>query len=192
MNTDKGRARCLSRLNPLALLGGLLALAGCTGLPSGLTAVRDFDVTRFYGTWYSIMRLDHSFERGMTNVRATYQPREDGTVSVLNRGWNPRTCRWSSISGTARFREGPNVGSFSVRLGAPIEGGLHIIALDTEDYQWALASGPTRGYLWILSRTPTMPDEQRHALMRMARDFGFPVENLVRVDQSDPPVCERG
>jgi apolipoprotein D and lipocalin family protein len=179
-------------LNPLALLGGLLALAGCTGLPSGLTAVRDFDVTRFYGTWYSIMRLDHSFERGMTNVRATYQPREDGTVSVLNRGWNPRTCRWSSISGTARFREGPNVGSFSVRLGAPIEGGLHIIALDTEDYQWALASGPTRGYLWILSRTPTMPDEQRHALMRMARDFGFPVENLVRVDQSDPPVCERG
>ncbi|SDE86834.1 lipocalin family protein [Rhodospira trueperi] len=192
MNIDKGRARWLPRLNPLALLGGLLALAGCTGLPSGLTAVRDFDVTRFYGTWYSIMRLDHSFERGMTNVRATYQPRDDGTVAVLNRGWNPRTCRWSTISGTARFREGPDVASFGVTLGAPIEGGLHIIALDTEDYQWALASGPTRGYLWILSRTPTMPDEQRHALMRRARDFGFPVENLVRVDQSDPPVCERG
>jgi 16S rRNA U516 pseudouridylate synthase RsuA-like enzyme len=37
-----------------------------------------------------------------------------------------------------------------------------------------------------------MPDEQRHALMRMARDFGFPVEDLIRVDHSDPPVCERG
>jgi len=182
----------LPRFRPLALLAGLFALAGCTGLPSGLSAVRDFDVTRFAGTWYAIMRLDHAFERGMTNTRATYGLRDDGTVSVYNRGWNPRRCAWSSVTGTARFREGPDVASFKVTLGSPIAGGLHIIALDKENYQWALASGPTRGYLWILSRSPNMPDEQRKDLMRMARDFGFPVEELVRVDQTEPPPCKSG
>jgi len=31
-----------------------------------------FDINRYQGVWYEIMRLDHSFERGLTNVTATY------------------------------------------------------------------------------------------------------------------------
>ncbi len=44
----------------------LLATAGCTGVPDGIAPVRPFDAARFQGTWYEVMRLDHSFERGLT------------------------------------------------------------------------------------------------------------------------------
>ena len=60
-------------------------LAGCTGRPDGIEPVSPFDINRYKGVWYEIMRLDHSFERGLTNVTATYDLRDDGTVGVLTR-----------------------------------------------------------------------------------------------------------
>ena len=53
-----------------------LLLAGCTSLPQGVEPVRPFDASRYLGTWYEIARLDHSFERGLEQVSATY--REQG------------------------------------------------------------------------------------------------------------------
>ena len=44
------------------------------GKPDGVEAVQPFDAQRYKGEWFKIMRLDHSFERGLTNVTATYAP----------------------------------------------------------------------------------------------------------------------
>jgi apolipoprotein D and lipocalin family protein len=43
---------------------------------------------------------------------------------------------------------------------------------------------PSRDYLWILSRTPTLPDEIYEMLVDQAREKGYPVENLRRTDQA--------
>lgn len=181
-------ARWLSR----SVWGGLLLLAatGCTGVPDGVTPVSGFEVDRFTGTWHEIMRLDHPFEGDLTNVSATYRLNDDGTVAVLNRGWDPEACAWRSIRGTAEFLRGPDTGSFAVTLNSPIPGSLHVIALDHEDYAWAMTSGPTRDFLWILSREPDMPRDLRVRLMRTARDLGYPVEDFILVDQSEP-ACAR-
>jgi apolipoprotein D and lipocalin family protein len=72
------------KLFALCLLS--LLLAGCTGMPVGVRPVTDFQLDRYLGTWYEIARLDHSFERGLTDVSATYSRRPDGGVDVLNRG----------------------------------------------------------------------------------------------------------
>jgi len=47
-----------------------LLLGGCTGIPDGITPVRDFQLDRYLGKWYEIARLDHSFERGVSDVSA--------------------------------------------------------------------------------------------------------------------------
>ena len=59
----------------------ILALAACMGRPAGVEPVSGFNILHYQGTWYEIMRLDHSFERGLTNVTATYTLRDDGTVA---------------------------------------------------------------------------------------------------------------
>jgi apolipoprotein D and lipocalin family protein len=56
-------------------------LAGCAGKPDGVDPVRPFDVQRYAGEWFEIMRLDHRFERGLTNVTATYTLREAPSAS---------------------------------------------------------------------------------------------------------------
>ena len=62
-----------------------MLLTNCTGKPDGIEPVRPFDIQRYKGEWFEIMRLDHSFERGLTNVTATYTLHDDGSVGVLNR-----------------------------------------------------------------------------------------------------------
>ncbi|MBX9760863.1 MAG: lipocalin family protein [Beijerinckiaceae bacterium] len=167
-----------------------LLLAACTGVPMGVEPVRSFDLARYTGKWHAIMRLDHSFERGLTNVTALYTPQGD-SVRVDNRGLDRAACRWREISGTARLIGQPDVGSLAVSFYPPLAAGYHVIELDRRGYQWALVSGPTRDYLWILARKPELSAETRRQLVARAASLGYPVERLQMVDHS-PPACANG
>jgi apolipoprotein D and lipocalin family protein len=171
-------------------IAACLFLAACTGVPPGVEPVRNFDLARYKGEWRSIMRLDHPFERGLTNVSAIYTPQGSG-VRVDNRGFDRNACRWREISGTARPLGSPDVGSLSVSFFPPLAAGYHVIDLDRRGYQWALVSGPTRDYLWILARRPDLPADIRRKLVAKAASLGYPVERLQLVDHS-PVACATG
>ena len=168
----------------VALVAALVLLVGCTGRPNGVEPVSPFDINRYQGVWYEIMRLDHSFERGLTNVTATYNLRDDGTVGVLNRGFDRDKCRWKEANGTTKFQGEKTVASLSVTFFWPFAGGYHVFALDEDDYGYALVAGPSHGYLWVLARQPNLPVKIRNYLVGRAREHGFPTDNLILVDHS--------
>nr|WP_200193011.1 lipocalin family protein [Halorhodospira abdelmalekii] len=167
----------------------MLVLAACTGAPSGVEPVSGFEPERYTGKWYEIKRLDHRFERGLSHVTAEYEARDDGTIGVLNRGFDTGACKWRSIEGTARFREGPDVASLRVVFFWPLAGGYHVIALD-DNYEWAMVSGPNRNYLWILARTPEIEESVLETLVAKAAGLDFAVDELVRVDHTGAPTEE--
>lgn len=162
------------------LLAAALLLAGCTGIPDGVTPVRGFKVDRYLGTWYEIARLDHSFERGLVDVSATYQTRPDGGIDVLNRGYDPAKKTWRDAKGIAYFLGSPDIASLKVSFFGPFYGGYHVIALDP-DYRWAMISGPSHKYFWILARTPVLPDDVLNNLLQIAHTAGFDLNGLIRV-----------
>ncbi|MEM7144110.1 MAG: lipocalin family protein [Verrucomicrobiota bacterium] len=162
-------------------LSAAALLSACTSPPDGITPVTGFDGERYLGKWYEIARLDHSFERGLSNVTAEYGNADDGTFTVRNRGYKDATNEWDEIEGTARFLGDPSVGSLEVKVGAPFYGGYHIIALDKENYQYALVSGPTRSYLWLLARTPNLDPTVQQKLIDQANAEGFNTNNLILV-----------
>lgn len=161
----------------------MLVLGGCVSLPDGVHPVRGFDLSRYLGHWYEIARLDHSFERGLTHVTADYRLRDDGRVRVVNRGYNPEEGRWETAEGVAEFVGPPDVGRLKVSFFGPFYGAYTIIALDKAHYDTALVCGPDRSYLWILARQPRLDPAVYQALVARARALGFPVEELIRVDQ---------
>lgn len=163
-----------------------LLLAGCTGHPDTVEPVRNFDISRYEGVWYEIMRLDHSFERGLTNVTATYTLRKDGAVDVLNRGFDPKNCRWKEARGVARFQGDKTVASLSVTFFWPFSGGYHVFALDEKDYRYAMVSGPSNNYLWILARKPELSADVTNRLINIAGRRKFPVDDLIVVDHKKP------
>ena len=64
----------------------IMLLAGCMGIPRGVTVVDNFSLDRFLGTWYEVARIDTSFEKDLEQVSALYTLAEDGSVKVLNKG----------------------------------------------------------------------------------------------------------
>lgn len=159
-----------------------LAMSGCsTAPPEGLTSVTPFDVNRYLGKWFEIARLDHSFERGLTDVSATYSLKPDGSLEVINRGFNTKKDEWKSATGRALFTGSQNQGSLKVSFFGPFYGGYHVLALDQTGYQWALVAGPDRDYLWILARTKTLAPDIRDQLVTQAKKMGFATDKLIWV-----------
>jgi apolipoprotein D and lipocalin family protein len=197
MYTNRGipfpkRSRFVSNIALPIFALFVLLLGGCTGKPAGIGPVTPFDINRYSGKWFEIMRLDHRFERGLTNVTANYTLRDDGSVDVLNRGFDAKSCRWKETDGRAVFQGDPDVASLSVTFFWPFAGGYHVFALDEKDYAWAAVSGPSRSYLWILARRPDLPSGTRDRIVEKARILGFPVEDLILVDHGKPDCAPGG
>ena len=161
----------------------ILLLISCTNVPSGLEPVTGFDLDRYLGKWYEIARLDHSFERNLSNVSARYTESEKGGIDVVNRGFNTESGEWEKIEGRAYFIGQKDIGSLKVSFFGPFYGGYHVIALDEENYQYAMIAGPSRKYLWILSRDKTLDEKILSTLVTKARNWGFDTDDLIRVSQ---------
>lgn len=169
----------------LATAFGLLPLlAGCLGYPDTVQPVSGFDLPRYLGTWYEIARLDHSFERGLTDVSAEYTLREDGGVRVRNRGYSPLSAAWKEAIGKAYFVEGTDRGYLKVSFFGPFYGSYVVFALDADNY--AFVCGPNRSYLWLLARNPEVPAELKSRFVEQARSFGFDVSQLIWVSHTPP------
>ena len=163
----------------------LLVLAvlatGCTGVPDGVETVEGFELDRYLGTWYEVARLDHRFERGLTNVTANYSMLDDGGVRVVNRG-RSADGEWEDAEGKAYFVDRPDAGRLKVSFFGPFYGGYNIVELDKDGYQYALVVGPDRDYLWILARQPDLDDTILQRLVARARELNFPVDELIYVE----------
>jgi apolipoprotein D and lipocalin family protein len=166
----------------LAVLGGLNACS--TMPPDGVTAVTPFDLNRYEGKWYEIARLDHAFERGLQDVNASYRRKPDGSVEVINRGFDRERNEWRQAAGRALFTGDTNTASLKVSFFGPFYGGYHVVALDQQHYRWAMVVGPSGDYLWILAREKTLPADIRERLLNQARQLGVDIRQLIWVDQA--------
>ncbi|MBT1062274.1 lipocalin family protein [Bowmanella sp. Y26] len=170
-------------MRTLLLLLSLWGLSSCTGMPDRVKPVKGFELNRYLGSWYEIARLDHSFEAGLSQVTANYSMREDGGVSVLNRGFSADENTWREAEGKAYFVEDSDTGYLKVSFFGPFYGSYVIFELDKQNYQYAFVSGPDTDYLWLLARTPQVEPEVIDKFEQMAKDRGFNTDQLIYVDQ---------
>jgi apolipoprotein D and lipocalin family protein len=169
----------------ISLLGlvSLFSFTGCSNIPEGAVAVTPFDKAKYLGKWYEIARLDFKFERDLNNTTANYSVNEDGTIKVVNRGFNYKTNEWKEAIGIAKFRETDDVAKLKVSFFGPFYSGYNVIALDSE-YKYALVAGKSTDYLWILSRQTTIPDDVKQNYLKIAGDLGYKTADLVWVEHT--------
>ncbi|MGW8229343.1 MAG: lipocalin family protein [Gammaproteobacteria bacterium] len=158
-----------------------LSLTGCVGAPNNVQPVKNFELQRYLGTWYEIARLDHSFERDLQQVTATYSLHDDGGIRVVNKGFNPKKNKWKEAIGKAYFVGDSDIGQLKVSFFGPFYGGYNIIELDKVNYQYALVCGPNLSYLWILARRPELNKSILERLVAKANSLGFATDQLIFV-----------
>jgi apolipoprotein D and lipocalin family protein len=166
----------------------LLMLAGCVKIPPGVEPIANFDAQRYMGQWYEVARLDHRFERGLSEVTAYYELKPNGKILVTNRGWNASKQKWQQAQGRAYQVGESGNGLLKVSFFGPFFGAYVIAELDTLSYQYSLVTGPNHSYMWILARNPVLEDEVRTMLLARAKAMGFKVEDLIWVEHGDHTV----
>jgi apolipoprotein D and lipocalin family protein len=164
-----------------------LLLVACSGVPRGLHPVTNFDLEKYLGHWIEIARLDHSFERGLSDVTADYRKLPDGRIEVINRGFDAKKNKWKEVKGVARFQGKSDVASLEVSFFGPVYGAYNVVVLDSQ-YRYAVVAGPSRKYLWILARDRQIDPETLAVLVDRARGLGFATEKLIYVDHLNTPI----
>lgn len=170
-------------IHPLILgtLIGVTAASTPASLPNRPVAA--LDIARYAGTWHEIAHLPLFFQRKcIDTITATYTPREDGTLAVRNAC---RTIKGMDASDGVARRMDTSSGALKVRF-APawlawlpvVWADYWVIELDS-DYRWAVVGSPSRKYLWVLSREPSMPASRFRAIRDRAQARGYPVDRLI-------------
>ena len=160
----------------------LIGFMSCNTIPEGVTAVKSFDKNRYLGKWYEIARFDFRFEKDLNTTTAAYSVNEDGSIKVLNQGYNTQTGKWVKAEGKAKFVGKEDVAMLKVSFFGPFYAGYNVIALDAE-YQYALVAGQSRDYLWILSRNTSLPEDIKIKYLKIAQDAGFDTTRLLWIKQ---------
>lgn len=168
----------------IASLMAVLVLSACSTprTPEGVQPVTGFDVDRYTGHWHEVARIENSFERGLSEATATYTRNADNTLKVVNRGYDPVRKQWKEAEGRAEFVDSPDRAALRVSFFGPFYGGYNVVALD-ENYQWAMVVGSSTDYVWVLSRTPSLPWHVREHLLERAKAMGVDTGKLVWADR---------
>lgn len=172
----------MRKLMLFVVMAAMVSLVGCSsmGVPKGITPVSHFDTQRYLGEWYEIARLEHSFEKGLSDITATYSLRDDGGINVLNRGYDAEKDEWRAAQGRAYPVGSPAIAHLKVSFFRPFYGSYIIFGLD-KDYRYSFVTGPDKSYLWLLSRSPRVPDELLDKFIREASELGFDTDKLIYV-----------
>lgn len=148
------------------------------GLPPVQT-VAHVDLARYIGVWYEISSFPQSFQEGCTATTASYTLREDGDVDVLNR------CRRGALYGEetsslgrARVVDSATNAQLEVSFFRPFWGDYWIIDL-ADDYSYAVVGHPGRDYLWVLSRTPNLPETTYAGILGRLEAQNYETSRLV-------------
>ena len=154
------------------------------------------DLARYAGLWYEIARYPLPFDEDAVAVTATYTLNANGTVGVLNQGRigtldGPPT----TIEGVAETVDATNA-KLLVEFNRPELAGIKfdywVIDLGV-DYEYAVVSSPSRGVLYILSRTSAVDQQFYEDLVAYLAQIGFNAARLELTPQpgTDLPAAQK-
>ncbi len=141
-----------------------------------VTSVDNLDLLRYAGTWYEIGSFPMFFQRHcIANTQANYTLEPEGKIGVHNQCLTENGI--DKADGVAEAVDGSNPARLRVSFFRPFWADYWILGLDSE-YRWALVGNPDRHYLWLLSRSKKLPQDQLDSALEVARKQGFDLTKL--------------
>lgn len=165
----------------LAVAAASLVTACHSSQPLDVAA--NVDLKRFQGKWFEVASLPRDTQVGCTGTTAFYTLQGDGSIGIVNE------CRLGSLGGSVRavtataLVPDPAVpAKLSLDFGGGYYGDYWILEVGA-NYEYAVVGHPTRQYLWILSRTPTLDPAKLGVAIAHAQAQSFDTSNLAYTTQ---------
>jgi len=173
------------------LMAALMASACSTTGPAPLQATdQPIDLPRFMGDWYVIASIPVTVpffsEAGAHNAIESYRLADDGSIETTY------TFRKDSFDGAIkRMRPKGFVynqvtkAEWRMQFLWPFRAAYLIVYVDP-DYQTTIIGEPRRRYVWVMARTPQIPEASYAALLQRLVESGYDTAQLQQVPQRWP------
>ncbi len=169
------------------LLAGVVvgALAACGGSHvKQIPPAAQVDVPRFMGDWYVIAQIPTRLEREAFDSIETYALRDDGRIDTTFRyrdgGFDAKI---KTMHPVGTVREGTNNAIWGMQFIWPIKAEYVIVYVD-DAYQQTIVGRSKRDYVWLMARTPSIPQDDYAAHLARIGALGYDVSKIRRVPQS--------
>jgi apolipoprotein D and lipocalin family protein len=171
-------------LKPTLLATTLLLLAGCQTAPRPPIALAGpVDLPRFMGDWYVIANIPTFLEKGAHNAVESYRLEPDGSIATTF------TFRADAFDGPEKrytprgfVRQGQGNAVWGMQFLWPIKADFRIVYL-TPDYAQTVIGREARDFVWIMARTPAIPETDYQGILGFLAEQGYDVARIQRVPQ---------
>ena len=173
----------MKTLRTMTSLFAVLGLAACSGTHPPLKTVDHVDLQRFMGDWYVIAAIPTFIEKQAYNAVESYRLDKNGNVATTftfrNGGFDGKKKKYQP-TGFVVDKTGNAV--WGMQFIWPIKADYRVVYLDDAYTQTVIARNQ-RDYVWIMARTPQIPDADYAKLTAMLTNMGYDTSKLRKVPQ---------
>jgi apolipoprotein D and lipocalin family protein len=176
------KARFLSLGLATVLLG-----TGCSGITAKyppLRTVSHVDLPRFMGPWYVIGTIPWVVEKNNVGTMDVYKARPDGKIDityVFHR--KELSAKQEEMHAVGTVLDRKSNATWGVQFLWPFQAPYLVMDL-APDYSTTVIGYPSRDLIWIMARTPTLPETTYQSLLKKAAAQGYETSRIVKVPQS--------
>lgn len=164
----------------LVLLTMISILAGCTKYHKTVDRV---DIDKFIGSWYVIAILPNAIEKNAVNGIESYALNPDGTIAITYKfRKGSKDGKEKVMTPKAKIFNKETKAEWRVRLFPPIWYPYLIVDL-ADDYRYTVIGVPNHKYVWIMSRTSSISDNDFTRILSNLQKEGYKTEKIVRMPQ---------
>ncbi len=176
----------MTRIHRL-LFASLLALTGCQNtVQPPIALAPKVDLERFMGDWYVIANIPTFIEEGAHNAVESYRLAEDGTIATtftFHAGSFDGPVKTYTPRGYVFDRESNAV--WGMQFIWPIKADYRIVYL-APDYSQTVIGRQARDYVWIMARTPQIPEDDYRRIVAFLAEQGYDTSEIQKVPQRWP------
>ncbi len=174
------------KIRTLVLLLWLIPLAADAADRPRLKTVEKVDLPRFMGPWYVIAAIPTSIEKEAFNAIETYRLDSNGTIATVftfNKGAFDGPAKRYKPRGFVQDKV--NNSTWGMRFIWPFKSEFLITHLN-DDYSQTIISRNKRDYVWIMARTPEIPEADYQKLLDKVTEQGYDLTKLRKVPHHLP------
>jgi apolipoprotein D and lipocalin family protein len=160
-----------------------LMVTGCqssTSLPPIRTEAQ-VDLERFMGDWYVIAAIPTFIEKESYNAVETYELLPDNRIATtfsFNKGGFDGPLK--SYNPVGFVRDDPSSAIWGMQFIWPIKAEYRVVYVDAA-YTTTIIGRTKRDYVWIMARTPFLPEDDYLALLEIVSNEGYDLTKLRKV-----------
>ena len=177
----------MKKITKSLLLCLIISSTSCTTIQNNeLGTIEYLDIEKFMGDWFVISVIPTFLEKDIFNAIETYTLNSDGTVSTefsFNKGGFDGDRKTYNPKGFIMDKKSNAL--WGMQFIWPIKADFRVVYL-SDDYSYTIIGRNKRDYVWLMSRSPRMSDEDYSNAMSFIESIGYDMTKIVKIPQKWP------